>query len=107
MATTIKRGDSFRFEGQVMLNGLVQNITGWSIVAQLHASDPLRTLLQTLGASITAGATAEVEVSGTYSQTAAWPLGGAELDIRLTSPAGDRTSVPTLYLTIEDGVSNG
>lgn len=106
MATTIKRGDTFYVQGPVMINGVLTDLTGWSIRSQIRSNDPLKTLLQELTAAIVDGPTALVRLQATAVQTKVWALGAAELDIQLTDPSGVRVSTPTLYLTIAAGVTH-
>lgn len=111
MTTTFKRGDTFLHVGQVMINGAIQDLTGWTIRAQIRAEDPntelgTNALIQELVATIQTAATATIVVQATYTQT--WPVGKAYLDIQLTSPAPEsaKTSTPPLAIQIIAGVTH-
>lgn len=111
MAFTFKRGDTFDISGDVLINGELRDLTGWTVRSQLRAKDPYaplgtNQLICELVATITSGPSATVRLEAPDAQTKTWPLGGAYLDIQLIDPAGEKCSTPTLELTIIPGVTH-
>ena len=106
-AITFKRGDTFSMTGVVKVAGVVQDMTGWTIKSQIRkrkvteASGLISELVcawvsPELGALIISDAT-----------TSDWPACDAEIDIRVTSPTGDKTTTSTAQITIAEAVTRG
>ncbi len=102
---TFKRGDTFRLAGVVKVGGVVQDMTGWTIKAQvrgLRPSGPDALISELTGTWLDAagGALQLLDAS-----TADWPLGDATIDVRLTSPSGDKTTTSSARFIIAEAVT--
>lgn len=102
-----KRGDTFRMGGVVKVAGVVQDMTGWTIKAQVrsHRASGPSELISDLAGSWTNAAGAVLELLDT--STADWALGDATIDVRLTSPGGDRTTTSSARFVIVEAVTQG
>lgn len=101
---THKRGDTFDRSGQITINvdGVhVPDLTGWAGAAQVRTRS---------GALIAAITFTWLDATQSLARiraadTTGWPVGPAEIDIQLTSPAGDVVSTDTERLDIVSDVT--
>lgn len=101
-----KRGDTFDLSGpvQVTEGGTpVANFAGWGIACQLRRPDGV--LVATLQATWLDTAARLMRLRAT--DTAAWPFGVVEMDVQLTTPAGDVVSTPTEKFEVVREVTRG
>lgn len=106
MANQFKRGNTFDFSGEVNVTDdgvAVTDLTGWTGECQIRTVRD--TLVAELDFSWLSAANRLCRVRSTGS-TAAWTLGRAIIDIKLTSPAGDVISTDTDVITIVDGATH-
>lgn len=99
-----KRGDTFDFFGPIEVlsaTGAAVNLSGWSLSAQVRF--PEKNQVETVSATWN-GTYESIRVK--VSDTSAWPLGVAEIDIRLTSTTGDVISTETARFDVVEGPSN-
>lgn len=95
---THRRGTTFSLYGTLTFTdsgAVVTDLTGYTGAARLLTPGTYRTIA-TLTFTWTNAATAQASITATT--TAAWPLGDALLDLRLTTPGGD--TVAADYATI-------
>lgn len=105
MATQFVRGNTFDYSGVIDVTDdgvAVTDLTGWTGACQVRTVRG--TLIATLTFAWLDAAARLCRVRSTGS-TAAWELGRALIDIRLTSPAGDVISTDTTAITIADGAT--
>ena len=97
-----KRGNTLLLSGQVTVTQggeVVSDLTGWSGASQLR--DPEKgTLIATLTFAWVDASSRLISLSCNKSLTAAWPLGQAALDIKLTDPSGNSVSTVTQTILI-------
>ena len=103
-----KRGASFRYAGIAKINGVVQDMTGWTLECQIRqytmSTRTIGALIATLPAGFLNPVTATIFV-GDNSSTVAWPLGAAVIDLVYTAPGGQRIKTPSEIVYIEEGVT--
>lgn len=103
-----KPGDTFDYSGQIKVNGVVTDLTGWTAVLNIDSA-----ATNALGATQLSGNTV-VDVAGTWvdatlgivrftvADTTAWPVGNPLLlDLTLTSPTGAITTSGTIRLATD------
>lgn len=103
-----KPGDTFDYSGQITVNGVVTDLTGWTAVLNIDSA-----ATNALGATQLPGNTI-VDVAGawvdatlgivrfTVADTSAWPVGNPLLlDLTLTSPTGAITTSQTIQLATD------
>lgn len=103
MATEFFRGDTFDYSGVIDVTDdgvAVTDLTGWTGACQVRTVRG--TLIATLTFTWLDAAARLCRVRSTGS-TAAWELGRALINIRLTSPAGDVVSTDATAITVADG----
>lgn len=100
-----KRGDTFRLAGRAKVNGAIEDMDGWNIQAQVREHRPAGPgeLIATLSGSWINAAEGTLQVA--HNDTANWALGDALIDIRLTSPGGDKVTTSTVRFRIEEAVT--
>lgn len=99
-----KRGDTFDFFGPIQVlssTGAVVNLSGWSLEAQIRfpEANQVKTVSATWNGSYDS-------IRAKATSTSDWPLGVAEIDIRLTSTTGDVISTETARFDVVEGPSN-
>jgi hypothetical protein len=105
-----KRGASFLFSGVVKLNGTVQDMTGWTLECDIkvliksNSGDTIGNLIKHLPISWSNAASATVTL-GDDSDTSAWPIGYAVVDIKATSPGGTKVLSQTETVQIMERVT--
>lgn len=101
---THKRGDTFDLSGPVTVTEAgepLPDLTGWAGAAQLRTpGDVLVADLQFEWLNAAQGLCRLMA-----ADTSAWPIGPAQLDIQLTSPAGAVVSTDTAQLRIVKDVT--
>jgi hypothetical protein len=104
-AIQFKRGDTFKMVGVVKADGIVQDMTGWTIKAQLRRKGIFEAvgLISELGCTWIDAVTATLQLID--DTTIDWPVGSAEIDIRLVSPAGKKTTTQTGVIEILEAVT--
>jgi hypothetical protein len=98
-----QRGDTFALSGVVNVNGAVEDMTGWTIAAEVRvrtSTGAVGDLISTLTASWSNPVTATLLLTDT--STSSWALGEAYIDVRLTSPGSVRTTTTKQRFIIED-----
>lgn len=105
-----KRGASFLFAGQVKMNGEVYDFTGWTLRCHLRKVIKISSV-ESIGALI-----AEIPISwsdatigsvtlGDNTDTSAWPITEAAIDIEATSPGGTKTITDTTKIDIVERIT--
>lgn len=107
MAITHKAGDSFDYTGVIKVNAAAQDMTGWTIRAQIRMTNAVRTLMPGLTAVFIDPLNAVANLSATAEATSTWPIGKALLDIQLKDPTGFTVSSDTVTVTIVEDVTRG
>ena len=100
-----KRGDTFVVAGTITatVGGVaVTNLTSWTGASQLRDATT-DALIATLEFTWLNAATGQARLR--CADTTAWPITLANLDIQLTTPAGDIVSTPTAALSIVKDVT--
>lgn len=105
-----KRGSSFLFAGQIKMNGAVYDFTGWTLRCHLRkvTKGPNGDVLGTLIAEIPvawSNATIGSVTLGDNTNTSAWPITDAAIDIEATSPGGIKTITDTTKISIVERVT--
>lgn len=102
-----KRGDTFRLDCTVKIDGNPVDITDWAIASELRSGADA--LLQTLTITKTNAAAGQYRIAADMDATALWPPGMARMDIEYTYPSdGDfRVSSETLDVKILKDVTRG
>lgn len=103
MATEFFRGDTFDYSGVIDVTDdgvAVTDLTGWTGACQIRTVRG--TLIATLAFTWLDAAARLCRVRSTGS-TAAWEIGRALINIRVTSPAGDVVSTDATAITVADG----
>ncbi len=94
------RGDTFDYSGQLGLTvqGVATpNLAGWTGRSQVRTLDG--TLIEALTFEWIDDSQSQVHIFS-QNDTSSWPLGKAQWDIELTSPAGKRISTKLVTFTI-------
>lgn len=97
------RGDTFHLAGEVQVNGVATDMTGWTIRAEVRvrtATGAPGALISTLTATWSNAALALIDLLDTSTDD--WTLGDAVIDVRLTSPGGTQTTTTKQRFTIEE-----
>lgn len=97
-----KRGDTFTVQGQVTVNDVAQDLTGWSVQSQVRNGTALLTQLTVTWVDQPGGV---YLLSATPAATAAWPVKTLSCDIQYTSPAGQVTSTETFAINCQADVT--
>lgn len=103
-----KRGAAFKYAGVAKVNGVVQDMTGWSIACQIRVYDPSTRVFGALIADIPSGfldAVNGVVYVGDLTSTVAWPLGFAAIDLVYTAPGGQPIKTNSVVIYIEEGAT--
>lgn len=96
-----KRGDSFDIEGQVAVDGTVQDITNWGIRSHLRNGTTLIAALTVTKTDATDG-----KYTLSVADTTAWPLRRLVCDIEYTRPDGKIASTETFYINCIQDVTH-
>lgn len=105
-----KRGSSFLFAGQILLNGQVADMTGWALRSQLRGvvSSPQGDVIGETIAEIPvswSNASQGLVVLGDDSDTSEWPVGNAVIDIEASAPSGSKVITQTEKVQIVERVT--
>jgi hypothetical protein len=103
--STHKRGDTFVATGPITatVGGVpVANFTGWTGASQLRDATTDE-LIATLEFTWLNAATGQARLR--FADTSAWPITLANMDIQLTTPAGETVSTATTAISITKDVT--
>lgn len=105
-AATFKRGANFKFTFKLPTEVPEGQFAGWTPTAQIrrYLNDQENGLIATIPV---AWGTAETinHLLVDSENTGKWPLGLAEFDILLTSPAGEKVMTATILFDIQRGIT--
>lgn len=109
---SFKRGASFVFTGPVLINGAVQNMTGWQISAALRewvnngtVQGDIGLAIATLPCNWVTPAEGIAQIGDVSVVTSSWPVGPAAIDIQLITPTGLVIMTDTQKINILDRVT--
>lgn len=104
-AIQFKRGDTFKMVGTVKTDGTVKPMTGYTIKAQIRRKGIRETsgFISELDGTWVNAALASIQILD--ATTIDWPLGAAELDIRLTAPDTMVTTTVTREIEIIEAIT--
>jgi hypothetical protein len=97
-----KRGDTFIVEGTVRINGVAQNITGWTIRSKAKVSNG--TLVQNFTVQYTSPATGVYRLVA--NDTTAWPIKDLECDIEYLTSGGQIVSTETFTIQVAKDITD-
>lgn len=80
-----KRGDTFRQDVTVKINGVAADITDWVIESQIRSVE--KSLIQAFTVTLTAAASGQYRLSAEADETALWPIGKLRMDIQYSYPS--------------------
>lgn len=96
----LKRGDTLLIEGRVKTNGVIQNITGWTIRSQVRDGPNLVAELSV---------TYEDRPTGFYrlrgEPTNSWPVKPLRCDIEYTTDTGQIASTETFVVQVQEDIT--
>ena len=103
---TFKRGDTFRFLVDLydQVAAAPVDLTGATAVCKMRSARE-GTLIGTLSATVAPSPAGVLELLASSAQTAAWALGDALLDVRVTLASGDVITTPNAPFRIEEAAS--
>ena len=99
-----KRGDTFDFFGPIevqSITGATVNLSGWTLESQIRFPDANQ--VEEVNAAWN-GSFESIRL--TVEDTSSWPVGIAEIDIRLTSSTDGTISTETARFEVIEGPSN-
>lgn len=104
MATiTHKQGDTLDWVLTLTEGGAPVDITDWTIVAQIRASD---TLIASLTVTVVDAANGQFRLSATAAATDSWTAGSHSCDIEITDDSSNVFSTETFTVVILEDITH-
>jgi hypothetical protein len=93
------QGSTFQVVGNFQLDGDTQDMTNWSVVAQIHDSTG-KTLIANLTPTWLDPTTGLLQLAG--GDSSSWPVGKARIDLAVRDPSGNQyVSQPDFFRVID------
>lgn len=102
VAVPFKRGDTFLLEGVVSINSVAQDITGWTIRAQVRNG---AILVEALTVEYTDRSAGKFRLRANPVATELWPVKELDCDIEYTLASGQVVSTETFKVNVKADVT--